>query len=71
MEKVLDQIRQGNTRAETIIRGQHEQLTGSIDREQKTKRELVSSYFAAPVMPIVHCLPVIADSITSNRVSYR
>ncbi|CAM9564953.1 unnamed protein product, partial [Hapterophycus canaliculatus] len=40
VEKVLEQIRQGNTRAETVIRGQHEQLTGSIDREQKAKREL-------------------------------
>ncbi|CAM9966479.1 unnamed protein product [Scytosiphon promiscuus] len=40
VEKVLDQIRQGNARAETVIRGQHEQLTNSIDREQKTKREL-------------------------------
>ena len=39
---MLGQIRQGNTQAETVIRGQHDQLTGAIDREQRTKRELVS-----------------------------
>lgn len=43
VEKVIGQIRQGGTQAETVIRGQHEQLTGAIDREQRTKRELVSS----------------------------
>lgn len=42
VEKVIGQIRQGSTQAETVIRGQHEQLTGAIDREQRTKRELVS-----------------------------
>lgn len=40
---MIGQIRQGHTQAETVIRGQHEQLTGTIDREQRTKRELVSS----------------------------
>lgn len=44
VEKVLGQIRQGNVQAATVIRGQHEQLTGAIDREKRTKRELVSKF---------------------------
>ncbi|CAN0314517.1 unnamed protein product [Ectocarpus sp. 8 AP-2014] len=40
VEKVLGQIRQGNTQADTVIRSQHEQLTGSMEREQRAKREL-------------------------------
>ncbi|CAM9480441.1 unnamed protein product, partial [Ectocarpus sp. 12 AP-2014] len=40
VEKVIGQIRQGNTQADTVIRSQHEQLTGSMEREQRAKREL-------------------------------
>ncbi|CBJ27858.1 conserved unknown protein [Ectocarpus siliculosus] len=40
VEKVLGQIRQGYTQADTVIRSQHEQLTGSMEREQRAKREL-------------------------------
>ncbi|CAM9536970.1 unnamed protein product [Ectocarpus fasciculatus] len=43
VEKVLGQIRQGNTQADTVIRSQHEQLTGSMEREQRAKRELRKS----------------------------
>lgn len=39
---MLCKVAEGVAQADTIIRGQHEQLTGAMDREQKTKRELVS-----------------------------
>lgn len=42
MEVVLRQIGRGAAQADTVIRGQHEQLSGAMEREQKTKRELVS-----------------------------
>lgn len=43
VEQILKQVAQGTARADTVIRGQYDLLSGSMDREQKTKRELVSS----------------------------
>lgn len=42
MEGVIRQVARGAAQADTIIRGQHEQISGAMEREQKTKRELVS-----------------------------
>lgn len=43
METVLEQVAQGGVSADSIIRSQHDFLSGGMDREQKTKRKLVRS----------------------------
>lgn len=42
VETVLEQVLQGSVSASSIIRGQHDLLSMNMDREQKTKRKLVS-----------------------------
>lgn len=43
VETVLEQVLQGSVSASSIIRSQHDFLSGGMDREQKAKRKLVSS----------------------------
>lgn len=43
VETVLEQVKQGSVSACSIIRSQHDFLSGGMDREQKAKRKLVSS----------------------------
>lgn len=42
VEVVLRQVARGGAQPETIIRGQHQQLSGAMEREQRAKRQLVS-----------------------------
>lgn len=44
VDQVLRLVEEGSAKAETVIKGQYELLSAAIERERRTKRELVSLF---------------------------